>query len=144
MIARDATLDHVGFVVTSIAEQREEFARSTGAEPVSEIIHDPLQRVRVAFLAHPNGGPRIELVEPFGERSPVAAFAAQGGGLHHLCYAVDDLPAQLAAARGCGASVLRPPRPAAAFAGRRITWVLTRQRLLVEFLERAAAPSAEF
>ena len=138
MIARDATLHHVGVVVTSIAEQTEEFARSTGAEPVGGIVHDPLQRVRVAFLAHPNGGPQFELVEPFGERSPVAAFAAQGGGLHHLCYEVDDLAGQLAAARGKGASVLRPPRPAAAFAGRRIAWMLTRQKLLVEFVERAA------
>ena len=139
MIARDATLHHVGFVVTSIAQQREEFARSTGAEPVSGIIHDPLQRVQVAFLARSNGGPQFELVEPFGERSPVAAFAAQGGGLHHLCYEVDDLVGQLAAARGSGASVVRPPRPAVAFAGRRIAWVLTRQRLLLEFLERTAA-----
>jgi methylmalonyl-CoA/ethylmalonyl-CoA epimerase len=139
MIARDATLHHAGFVVTSMAEYWEEFARSTGSEPVSEIVHDPLQRVRVAFLAHPNGGPQFELVEPFGERSPVAAFAAQGGGLHHLCYEVDDLAGQLAAARSSGAAVLRPPRPAAAFGGRRIAWVLTRQKLLVEFLERAAA-----
>ena len=99
MIARDATLHHVGFVVTSMAESRDGFARSTGSEPVSEIVHDPLQRVRVAFLAHPNGGPQFELVEPFGERSPAAAFAAQGGGLHHLCYEVDDLAGQLAAAR---------------------------------------------
>jgi methylmalonyl-CoA/ethylmalonyl-CoA epimerase len=139
MIARDATLHHVGFVVASMAEQREEFALSTGAEPVGGIVHDPLQRVRVAFLAHPNGGPQFELVEPFGERSPVAAFAAHGGGLHHLCYEVDDLAGQLAAARGSGASVLRPPRPAVAFAGRRIAWVLTRRKLLVEFLERAPA-----
>jgi methylmalonyl-CoA/ethylmalonyl-CoA epimerase len=134
----DATLHHVGFVVTSIVEQMEEFARSTGTEPVSEIIHDPLQRVRVAFLANPMWGPRFELVEPFGERSPVASFAARGGGLHHLCYEVKDLEEQLAAARRAGASVLRPPRPAAAFAARRIAWVLTRQKVLMEFLELAA------
>lgn len=89
------------------------------------------------------GGPQIELVEPAAEKSPVTAFLARGGGLHHVCYEVDDLEGHIRFMREQRAAVLRAPQPAVAFQGRRIAWVLTREKLLVELLERAPLPPAD-
>jgi len=77
----------------------------------------------------------IELVEPGGPESPVSRFLERGGGLHHLCYEVEDLEAHLAFCKSVGTIVIRPPVPAVAFGGRRIAWAITKKRLLVEFLE---------
>jgi methylmalonyl-CoA/ethylmalonyl-CoA epimerase len=82
------------------------------------------------------GQPQIELVEPAGDRSPVTRFLEQGGGLHHVCYEVDDLAEQLGYMHSVGAMVLRNPRPATAFENRRIAWVTTPDKFLIEYLER--------
>jgi methylmalonyl-CoA/ethylmalonyl-CoA epimerase len=66
----------------------------------------------------------------------VHSFAAKGGGLHHVCYVVENLERALADARALGAIVTRQPMPAVAFGGRRIAWIYTRNRLLIEYLER--------
>ncbi|HLK31813.1 MAG TPA: VOC family protein [Terriglobales bacterium] len=131
-----ARLHHIGFVVNSIAASAQGFIDSLHATWDGNIFHDPLQRVRVTFLqSRVPGEACMELVEPADEQSPVTGFLRSGGGLHHLCYEVDDLELQLKAARSHGALVVKPPLPAAAFGGRRIAWVFTRQRLLLEYLE---------
>ena len=130
-------LHHIGFVVASISAVAREFAMSVSASWEGEIIHDPGQRVRVAFLrSNDPGNPVIELVEPAGEASPVIKFLGKGGGLHHLCYEVADLEAGLREARSMGMLIIAGPVPAVAFGGRRISWVYSKNRLLMEFLER--------
>jgi methylmalonyl-CoA/ethylmalonyl-CoA epimerase len=129
---------HVGLAVNSIAQVGAEHARSLGASWNGEIIHDPLQRARVTFMycGAPNG-PAIELVEPDSDQSPLAKFLSKNGeGLHHVCYEVDSLDRQLEYCRSVGSLIIKPPTPAAAFGGRRIAWTYTRQKLLVEYLER--------
>jgi methylmalonyl-CoA/ethylmalonyl-CoA epimerase len=136
-VTRPASFHHVGYVVTSIAEVGKDFARSLGAVWDGIIIHDPLQEARVTFMRC--GGPEtpaVELVEPAGDKSPLHKVAAKGGGLHHVCYEVESLDAQLAQSRAAGCLVVKNPLPAVAFGGRRIAWVYTRQKLLVEYLER--------
>ena len=130
-------LHHVGFAVASIAAAAEGFARTLGAEWDGKIISDPLQEAKVSFIRH-NGAkePMLELIEPAGTDSPLHGFLQRGGGLHHLCYEVDYLEAQLDSSRASGALIVKPPLPAVAFEGRRIAWVYTRQKLLVEYLER--------
>jgi methylmalonyl-CoA/ethylmalonyl-CoA epimerase len=131
------TLHHIGFVVGSIREEIEGFTGSVGATWNGEIFDDPLQQVRVTFLqpAAPAEA-AIELVEPTVDNSPVSRFLARGGGLHHLCYEVDDLAQELKMARSRGGLVVKQPLPAVAFKGRRIAWVVTRNRLVIEYLER--------
>ena len=76
-------------------------------------------------------------MEPVGDRSPVLKFLREkGGGLHHFCYVTNDLEADLKGFRSRQAILVRNPVPAVAFDGRRIAWVLTREKLLVELLER--------
>jgi methylmalonyl-CoA/ethylmalonyl-CoA epimerase len=129
-------LHHIGFVLASIEESAEAFAQSLCASWDGKIIFDPLQNVHVTFLrgAHANDA-LIELVEPGSSDSPVSRFLARGGGMHHVCYEVEDLEAQLAFCKTVNSTVVRKPVPAVAFDGRRIAWVLTKRKLLVEYLE---------
>ena len=130
------TFHHVGYVVKSIDAQAGGFAKSLGATWDQKIIHDPLQGAKVTFLRTPGqGDAQIELVEPASDDSPVSRFLQKGGGLHHLCYEVEDLAEHLKAMRAAGCVVVRAPLPAVAFENRLIAWALTRERLLLEFLE---------
>ncbi len=134
---RPASFHHVGYVVASIAAVAKSLATSLGADWDENIIHDPLQEAHVTFMRC--GGPdapAMELVEPAGDSSHLHKFVAKGGGLHHVCYEVDSLERQLEHSRAAGCLVVKNPLPAVAFGGRRIAWVYTRQKLLVEYLER--------
>jgi len=136
-LVKPQVLHHVGFVVGSIAEVGHCFARSIGASWDGKVICDPLQGAEVAFLRYDGiDSPMIELVQPSGAASPLHRFLKGGGGLHHLCYEVDSLQIQLESSRSSGALIVKPPLPAVAFGGRRIAWVYTGQRLLLEYLER--------
>jgi methylmalonyl-CoA/ethylmalonyl-CoA epimerase len=133
------TLHHIGHVVSSIEESIERYRIALGASEVSKIFEDPIQRSRVAFLDLPAEGlVQFELVQPAGPDSPVAAFLAKGGGLHHLCYEVDDLEAQIRWMKSQRALLIRSPKPAVAFGGRRIAWMRTVDALLLEYLERGS------
>ncbi|SRR5713226_2299717 len=136
-LPKTAHFHHVGFVVASINEMGPSFAKSLGTEWSGEIIHDPLQEARVTFLrcGSPET-PAVELVEPAGENSPLHKFLSRGGGLHHVCYEVDLLEEQLERSRSAGCLVVRKPLPAVAFGGRRIAWIYTSEKLLIEYLER--------
>jgi len=129
---------HAGFVVASIDACLGQFMRSVGAARHTEITLDSIQRVKVVFLLPERPGePCIELVEPVGEKSPVLRFLEQGGGLHHVCYEIADIARQLEHMMTFGATLIRQPRPAMAFGNRQIAWVVTAEKLLIEYLELA-------
>lgn len=131
-------LHHVGYVVASIEEALPGFLDSLGAQADSVVIHDPLQKVFVQFVRVPSqDGVLLELVAPAGESSPVQSLMERGGGLHHVCYEVNDLQRAVAEARSRKCILLRAPKPAVAFGGRRIAWVMTAEKLLIEYLEAA-------
>jgi methylmalonyl-CoA/ethylmalonyl-CoA epimerase len=130
-------LHHVGFVVADIAACVEGFAAALQATWNGEVIVDPLQRVKATFLTVSSEQALIELVEPVGEDSPVRAFLAErSGGMHHLCYEVPDAEVELRRIRSCRGLIVSRPKPAIAFGGRRIAWALTREKMLLEFLEK--------
>ena len=136
MAASPLRLHHVGYVVSNVEAAMPGFVRSLMATWDGRVIEDPLQKVRVAFLATRPADPLVELVEPVGADSPVLRFLQEkGGGLHHFCYEVADLEEELAGFRARGAAMAKRPKPAVAFGGRRIAWVITAERLLVELLE---------
>lgn len=70
-------------------------------------------RTRVAMF--PVGESRIELLEPMGEDTPVAGFLAKRGpGIHHICFEVDDIEAEVERLRGLGVRLLsETPQPGA-------------------------------
>jgi len=137
-------LHHLGFVVADIAAAMPGFVRSLSATWDERIFADPHQKVKVAFLTTRPGDPQIELIEPNADDSPVLRFLHEkGGGLHHACYEVSDLERELSEFRSRGALIVKRPKPAVAFAGRRIAWVLTPEKFLVELLEEHAKSPAE-
>jgi methylmalonyl-CoA/ethylmalonyl-CoA epimerase len=136
-VTQNSRLHHVGYVVPSISGSVAEYQAALSLGWDGEIVHDPLQMVRVTFL--PSNSPEtatVELVEPAGPRSPVRKFADAGGGIHHVCYEVDDLKTHLESAQHAGCILVRVPLAAAAFGGRKIAWVKTGTGQLVEFLQR--------
>lgn len=127
---------HVGYAVASIQAYLDEFlVPLMQPEHVTASVADPVQHVRVCFV-HMRGGTVIELVEPLDDHSPVRdIIGSQRGGLYHLCYEVDDLDAEIARFRRKRCLPLGKPVPATAFGGRRIVFLLTPQRDLIELLE---------
>jgi methylmalonyl-CoA/ethylmalonyl-CoA epimerase len=132
-------LHHVGFVVANIEASVPGMSRALLAHWNNEIFTDPLQRVRVTFLKGGHQSPLLELVEPLGQNSPVFRFLSERGGLHHLCYEVLSIPEHLDRIRAAGGVIVSRAKPAVAFDGRPIAWALTREKLLLEFLQEAAA-----
>ncbi|MDD5562247.1 MAG: methylmalonyl-CoA epimerase [Thermoanaerobaculaceae bacterium] len=96
-------LDHIGVAVASL-ERRLALYRALGLE-VASVEEVSSEKVRVAFL--PVEGTSIELLEPTGPDSPVAAFIAKRGeGLHHLCFRVADIRGAMAQLKANGFELL--------------------------------------
>ena len=103
-------LNHVGVATPSIGDSIAFYRDVMGATSIGAAFDLPAQGVRVCFVdtVNPDGslGTQIELIEPLGADSPIAAFIAKNpaGGQHHLCYEVPDIDEALAWFRGEGAS----------------------------------------
>jgi methylmalonyl-CoA/ethylmalonyl-CoA epimerase len=129
-------LHHIGFVVDSIKDSAPGFSRSLNTSWDEVVFADPGQKVKVTFLQGAPGDALIELVEPNAEDAPVNLHLKKNGpGLHHLCYEVNALEDAMVELRSKGALLAKPPKPAVAFEGRRIAWLLTGEKLLLELLE---------
>lgn len=127
---------HLGIAVSSIRQAAPPMIETMCLTVESEIFIDPVQKVSALFLHSLVSGPRIELIEPIGEDSPITRFVREkGGGLHHVCFEVDDLEEALADARRRRARVVCPPVSAPGFCGRRIAFCYTREKILTEFAE---------
>ena len=98
-------IDHVGIAVASIAEARLFYeAMGLVVEAIEEV---PQARVRVAMIRC--GESKIELLEATSAESPIARFLAKRGpGIHHLCFASDDLHGDDRQLRAAGMELLRP------------------------------------
>ncbi|WP_298425118.1 methylmalonyl-CoA epimerase [Rhodoblastus sp.] len=83
-------LNHVAIAVKDIAAASATYRNVLGAR-VSEPTAQPDHGVTVVFIELPNT--KIELLEPLGENSPIAKFLEKNpdGGMHHVCYEVDDI-----------------------------------------------------
>tara|TARA_R110001592_G_scaffold321037_1_gene599376 strand:+ start:119006 stop:119410 length:405 start_codon:yes stop_codon:yes gene_type:complete len=83
-------LNHVAIVVPDLDKAVNVYRDALGAK-VSEPNDLPEHGVRVVFVELPNT--KIELLLPIGENSPVAKFLERNpdGGMHHICYEVEDI-----------------------------------------------------
>lgn len=109
-------LNHVGIAVPDLAAAVERYRALFGVE-AGDTQTLAQHGVRVAFVELPNA--RIELIEPFGENSPLRSFLAKhpDGGLHHVCYEVHDLEAAAASLQAQGLRVLGDGKPRRGAAG---------------------------
>jgi methylmalonyl-CoA/ethylmalonyl-CoA epimerase len=103
-------LNHVAIAVPDLAAASRLYAETLGAT-VSAPKAQPAHGVTVVFVELPNT--KIELLEPLGENSPIKAFLDKNpsGGMHHVCYEVDDIYAARDRLKGQGARVLGDGEP---------------------------------
>jgi methylmalonyl-CoA/ethylmalonyl-CoA epimerase len=103
-------LNHVGVATPSIEESVKMYRDILGATEIGEKFSMPAQGVWVCFVTLPNS--QIELIEPYGEASPIHGFLAKNpqGGQHHICYEVEDIHKAKAEMEAKGVKVLGEPR----------------------------------
>lgn len=103
-------LNHVGVATPSIDRSIAIYRDLLGATKIHEPFDLPPQGVRVCFVDMPNS--QIELIEPYGESSPLHSFLAKNpaGGQHHVCFEVPDINTAKAEMEAKGAKVLGEPR----------------------------------
>ena len=103
-------LNHVAIAVRDIAKAADVYRAALGAE-VSAAMPQPDHGVTTVFITLPNT--KIELLEPLGEGSPIAKFLERNpdGGIHHVCYEVDDIAAAASKLKAEGARVLGDGTP---------------------------------
>jgi len=103
-------LNHVAIAVPDLEAGCQVYRTMLGAT-VSEPQVEPDHGVTVVFVELPNT--KIELLEPLGDNSPIQAFLdkSPSGGIHHVCYEVEDIIAARDHLKAEGARVLGDGEP---------------------------------
>ena len=103
-------INHIAIAVPDLAAATARWRDDLGAE-CSAAQDLPEHGVRIVFVSQPNG--KVELMEPLGEDSPIAGFLVKNpdGGMHHICYEVEDLLAARDRLVSSGARVLGDGEP---------------------------------
>jgi methylmalonyl-CoA/ethylmalonyl-CoA epimerase len=98
-------IHHVGIAVRDIEGARERYERLFGARVEARERVEEQGVEAIALLLGATG--RVELLAPLGDDTPVGRFLERRGeGMHHLAFAVADLPAELARLRAAGATLI--------------------------------------
>ena len=115
-------LNHVALAVPDLEIAARLYRDTLGAQ-VSTPQSLPEHGVRIVFVELPNT--RIELMQPLGEDSPIAGFLARhlGGGMHHVCYEVDDIRAAIARLKREGVRLLGDGEPKTGAHGRPVVFL---------------------
>ncbi len=102
--------NHVAIAVPDLEAASKKYREVLGAK-VSEPQNEPDHGVTVVFVELPNT--KVELLHPLGEKSPIQGFLDKnpGGGIHHICYEVEDIIAAREQLKATGARVLGDGNP---------------------------------
>ena len=104
------SINHIAIAVPDIRAAMAQWQKRTGAD-ISDIQTLPEHGVHVAFIKAENG--KVELLEPIDEHSPIAKFLEKNadGGLHHICFDVEDLISSRDKVIAAGGRVLGSDEP---------------------------------
>ncbi len=133
------TFHHIGLAVPRI-EDTVPFVRELGYS-VGEVVHDPLQKVRLAMCTHP-ASPALEIIAPESAeaKGPVTDMVKRNasGIVYHMCYSTRDLAASLARAEAVGLTVrcISEPKPAVLFGGQTVSFYWISGMGLIEIVEQ--------
>ena len=129
-------IHHIGIVSDDIETAAERYGELFGLHKKTSIVTDPIQNSRLLLLSAGTDGTVLELVEPLDATSPVANFLKNGGGrLHHICYEVDCIEETIDCLRKKHCLLISGPSPAILFEGRKVAFMYTTNKELVEFLQ---------
>jgi len=127
-----ARFHHVGVACRDLDAEARAFAL-LGYRQEGERFIDDVQEIIGCFLAGP--GPRLELLAPRGDHSPVRQWLARGVKFYHLAYETDSVPDAVAALKAERAVLVVPAVPAVAFGGREIAFLMLPGLILVELIQ---------
>jgi methylmalonyl-CoA/ethylmalonyl-CoA epimerase len=115
-------LNHVAIAVHDIAAASRLYRETLGAT-VSEPVPQPEHGVTTVFVDLPNT--KVELISPLGERSPISAFLERNpfGGIHHVCYEVNDVALASRQLAAKGARILGDGQPKIGAHGKPVVFV---------------------
>lgn len=138
MIGNDALkLNHLGIAVLDIKKALPVYQDLFAYKLIGDIYNDPIQKVNVCFVGSGKEGEIVfELVEPAAKDSPVNQWLAKGVSTYHIGYDVDNIDATLEDIHSQGCIIVSRPVPAVAFSGRKVAWLYTPTRQLIEIVER--------
>ena len=130
-------LNHIGVATPSIDESVKLYRDVLGATSITDKWVMEEQGVWVCFVNLPNS--QIELIEPYGDASPIHAFLTKNpkGGQHHVCFEVEDIIAARDDMRAKGATVLGTGEPRIGAHGTPVIFVHPKDMggVLIELME---------
>lgn len=139
-------LDHIGFVVENVDKVKELF-ETVGLAAGTDATVNPLQKVSASFVkVGDKDDIYIELLQPASDDSPISNFLHQrGGGLHHLCFEVDDIDKTTRDLKAKGYRMVVSPEDCTAYdenlgrdckSSTRIAFFIVAKGILIELLEK--------
>jgi methylmalonyl-CoA/ethylmalonyl-CoA epimerase len=106
-----------------------------GYRAESADFSDPGQGIRGRFVV--GSGPRMELLEQTPGSQVLEPWLAKGVKAYHFGYETAELEAEVERLKSAGAILVTPAKPAVAFGGRRISFLMLKNMFLVELIEAA-------
>lgn len=130
--------DHIGIVAKNVDKAARALAATIGAAESTQRFDDEVLGVSVRFIRDPSGTV-YELIAPFGEQSPVAkTLASKTNLLNQIAYRTSSLAESVEALRQHGNLPVGPAKPAKAFGGAKVQFLLSELGFLIELIEAPA------
>jgi len=134
MIPGEFLFHHLGVACRDLAAETSLF-KTLGYQQEGGVFRDPAQKIEGVFLTGP--GPRLELLAPLDDSSPVVSWLAQGIKYYHQAFEVASVERSLEQMRTQNGRVVAPPEPAVAFGGRLVAFVMLPGMILIEMIQSA-------
>ncbi len=126
---------HIGVATNNIAMTAQQYS-IFGYQILSEIIFDPIQNVYIAFMEK-EGSPRVELVAPVNENSPILNTINKNGTTpYHFCYEVDNIVEEVKKLKKLKFILISKIVPAVAFKNRLVCFLYNKDAGLIELLNK--------
>ncbi len=127
-------IDHIGIVVKNLEAGVSQWEKCFGYKQKTKEVTNSKQKVSVVFMEKKNSL-TIKLIAPSNESSPIFKFAQRGGGLHHLCFKVEDMKMEIDLFKENGLLLISPPTPGEAFDNEKIAFLLAQNNLNIELID---------
>ena len=124
---------HIGYACKSI-EKNLEFFKFLGFSRDGDFFEDPLQGIRGCFIK--GNGPRIELLENLPGSNQLSGLIKKGINMYHLAYEVELIEDSIQMLLSRRAQILVNPIPSVAFDGRYISFLLFKNGLIIEVIQK--------
>jgi methylmalonyl-CoA/ethylmalonyl-CoA epimerase len=131
-LLRGLRFHHIGLACRDLDKEAEAL-RLVGYEMEGEKFSDPLQKIHGCFLIGP--GPRVELLAPLNESSPILTWLNKDIKMYHQAYEVESIEHAVEELKARQSVVVSRPKPAIAFGGRKVAFLMLPNRMLVELIE---------